>query len=77
MEGQYATMAAMALRIKLCTLPAGEKHHHDGYDFGIRHTAGPVPFPVVLLYGVFFDSIREKIAEVVCHIVNFCNFVIG
>lgn len=58
---------------------AGVEHDHDGYYFGIRHAAGPVPvlFPVIFLYGMFFDSLVEKFAEVVCHIVNFCNFVVG
>ena len=57
-------MAAMALRMKLCTLLAGEEHRHDGYDFGILHAdrSVPVSFPVVLLYGVFFDIPREKLA---------------
>ena len=54
----------MALRRKKCTLLTGEEHHHDGYDFGILHAdrSVPVSFPVVLLYGVFFDIPREKLA---------------
>ncbi len=57
-------MAVMALRMKLCTLLAGEEHHLDGYDFGILHADRSVlvSFPIVLLYGVFFDIPREKLA---------------
>ena len=64
MKRQYAAISVMALRRKKCTLLAGEEHHHDGYDFGILHAdrSVPVSFPVVLLYGVFFNIPREKLA---------------
>ena len=54
-------MAAMALRMKLCTLLAGEEHHHDGYDFGILHAdrSVPVSFPS-FSYMVCFLTFPEK-----------------
>ena len=49
-----------------------------GDDLSVRHPVGlvAVAFPVAQLKRVFFHRLVEKLAEVVCHAINFRNFVV-
>ena len=49
-----------------------------GDDLGVRHSVGlvAVAFPVAHLKRVFFHRLVEKLAKVVCHAINFRNFVL-
>ena len=52
--------------------------YEDGYHLGIRKPVGLVAltFPVAHLKGVFFHRLIEKLAEIVCHAINFRNFAL-
>jgi hypothetical protein len=52
--------------------------YEDGYHFGIRKPVGfvAVTLPVAHLKGVLFHCLVEKLAEIVCHAINFRNFAL-
>ena len=56
--------------------PTHVKHYEYGHDLGIGKTTRFVSmlFPIV---NIMFFTVSLKNAEVVCHIENFNNFVVG
>lgn len=59
-------------------VPSHVEGDQYGDDLGVRHPVWlvAVAFPVAHLKRVLFHRLVEKLAEVVCHAINFRNFVV-
>ena len=53
------------------------EHYEYGHNLGIGKKTRFVSMPLCVINGMFFYCFIKKIAEVVCHIENFNNFVVG
>ena len=73
-------MSADVVEVEVLEAAVSAHMEDDQYrdDLRVRHAVGlvAVAFPVTYLESVFFHRLIEKLAEVVCHAVNFRNFVV-
>ena len=66
------------VKVLQATVPFHVEGYEDGHHLGIRHAVGlvAVALPVAHLKGVPSYRLVEKLAEIVCHAINFRNFAV-
>ena len=60
------------------TIARTMEQNHDNHYLSLRQCRIPVIFALILgLYRVFFHLRIKNFAEIICHTINFSNFVLG